>query len=38
MQVRRNIDAVVHQVRTEMANICLQMADKYGEPPLSEQG
>jgi hypothetical protein len=24
----------VHQVRTEMANVATQMADKRGEPPL----
>jgi hypothetical protein len=26
------------EVRTEIANTCLEMADKTGEPPLSEQG
>jgi hypothetical protein len=35
--VRRNIERVVFEVRTEMANVCLQMADKCGEPPLDEQ-
>ena len=34
MVVRRNIDAVVHQVRTELAQVCTQMADERGEPPL----
>ena len=34
MVVRRNIDAVVHQVRTELAQVCTKMADERGEPPL----
>ena len=38
MVVRRNIDAVVHQIRTELAKACTRMADAQGEPPLSEQG
>ena len=25
------------EVRAEMAKVCLEMADKCGEPPLSEQ-
>jgi hypothetical protein len=38
-EVRRNVDRVVlDEVRTEIANVCQQMADKYGEPPPSEQG
>ncbi len=37
MVVRRNIDAVVHQVRTELAQVCTRMADERGEPPLDEQ-
>ena len=37
LAIRRNIERVVFEVRTEMANVCLQMADKCGEPPLSEQ-
>jgi hypothetical protein len=37
LAVRRNIERVVFEVRTEMANVCLQMADKCGEPPLDEQ-
>ena len=37
MNVRRNIDAVVHQVRTELAQVCLRMADERGEPPLDQQ-
>jgi hypothetical protein len=38
LAVRRKIDAVVYEVRKEMANDALEMADKCGEPPLSEQG
>ena len=34
MVVRRNIDAVVHQVRTELAQVCTKLADDAGEPPL----
>ena len=37
MVVRRNIDAVVHQIRTELAQACTRMADERGEPPLDEQ-
>ena len=37
MIVRRNIDAVVYQVRTELAQVCTRMADERGEPPLDEQ-
>ena len=37
LAIRRSIERVVFEVRTEMANVCQQMADKYGEPPLSEQ-
>ena len=36
--MRRAIERVVFEVRTEIANIAQQKADKYGEPPLSEQG
>ena len=32
--VRRNIDAVVLQVRREMAAVCLAKADEWNEPPL----
>jgi len=35
--VRCTIDAVVHQVRLEIAERCIKMADERGEPPLSEQ-
>ncbi|MGA7025933.1 MAG: hypothetical protein WCB77_01190 [Pseudolabrys sp.] len=34
MVVRRSIDAVVLQVRSELAQVCEQMADRHGEPPL----
>jgi hypothetical protein len=37
MAVRRNIDAVVYQVRTELAEVCTRMADERGEPPLDQQ-
>jgi hypothetical protein len=36
--VRRNIDAVVMQIRREMSEACSKMADEWGEPPLSAQG
>ena len=36
--VQRKIDAVVYEVRKEMAKVAMEMADKNGEPPLSEQG
>ena len=32
--VRRTIDAVVLQVRPELAEVCTKMADEGGEPPL----
>ena len=38
LAVRRSIERVVFEVRTEIAKVCLEMADKCGEPPLSEQG
>ena len=37
MVVRRNIDTVVHQIRTELAQACTRMADERGEPPLDQQ-
>ena len=37
LATRRNIERVVFEVRTEMAKVCQEMADKHGEPPLSEQ-
>ena len=33
----RNIDAVVTQIRREMAAACLAKADEWGEPSLNEQ-
>ena len=38
MVVRRNIDAVVMQIRREIAEACSRAADEQGEPPLDEQG
>jgi hypothetical protein len=38
LAIRRSIERVVFEVRTEIANICQEMADKCGEPPISEQG
>jgi flagellar biosynthesis component FlhA len=35
--VRRNIDAVVDQVRREMTAACLAKADEWNEPPLDQQ-
>jgi hypothetical protein len=37
MVVRRNIDAVVMQVRREISEACSKAADECGEPPLDEQ-
>ena len=37
MVVRRNIDAVVMQIRREIAEACSRAADEQGEPPLDEQ-
>jgi hypothetical protein len=37
LATRRNIERVVFEVRTEMANVCQQMADKCSEPPLDQQ-
>ncbi|SEC70914.1 hypothetical protein [Bradyrhizobium erythrophlei] len=37
LAIRRSIERVVFEVRTEIANVCQQMADKCSEPPLSEQ-
>jgi hypothetical protein len=36
LATRRAIERVVFEVRTEIANICLEMADKNGEPPLDD--
>ena len=38
LTVRRKIDAVVYEVRKEMAKVALEMADKSGGPSVSEQG
>jgi hypothetical protein len=35
--VRRNIDAVVDQVRREIASACLAKADEWNEPPPDTQ-
>jgi hypothetical protein len=37
LAIRRNIERAVFEVRTEIANACLEMADKCGEPPLEQQ-
>jgi len=34
--VRRKAEAVLRELRSEIANACLEMADKCGEPPLDE--
>jgi hypothetical protein len=38
LATRRAIERVVFEVRTEISEACSKMADKCGEPPLSEQG
>lgn len=38
MVVRRNIDAVVMQIRREIAEAYSKAADEANEPPLDEQG
>ena len=35
--IRRSIERVVFEVRTEIARVGREMADKCGEPPLDEQ-
>jgi hypothetical protein len=37
LAIRRSIERVVYEVRSEIANVCQQMADKCSEPPLDEQ-
>jgi hypothetical protein len=37
LAIRRSIERVVFEVRTEIAKVCLEMADKCGEPPLNGQ-
>jgi len=34
--IRRSIEQVVFEVRTEIAKVCQEMADKCGEPPLDD--
>jgi hypothetical protein len=36
LAIRRSIERVVFEVRTDIAHAYQQMADKCGEPPLSE--
>jgi hypothetical protein len=38
LAVRRSIERVVFEVRTEIAEVCQQMAQKVGEAPLVSQG
>ncbi|MET3968061.1 hypothetical protein [Bradyrhizobium sp. S3.9.1] len=33
LATRRSIERVVSEVRTDLANVCQQIADKCGEPP-----
>jgi hypothetical protein len=35
--MRRKAEAVLRELRTEIADACQQMADKNGEPPLDQQ-
>ena len=37
LAARRSIERVVYEARTEIANVCQQMADRNGEPPLEQQ-
>jgi hypothetical protein len=37
LATRRAIERAVFEVRTEIAKVCLEMADKCGEPPLEQQ-
>jgi len=36
LAIRRSIERVVFEVRTEIANVCQQMADQRDEPPLDD--
>ncbi len=36
LAIRRSIERVVFEVRTEIANVCREMADKTGEPPVEQ--
>ena len=38
LATRRNIERAVFEIRTEIAKVCEEMADKAGEPPLDQQG
>ena len=35
--IRRRIERVVFEVRTEITDVCQEMADKGGKPPLDEK-
>jgi phage terminase Nu1 subunit (DNA packaging protein) len=37
LAIRRSIERVVFEVRTEIAKACTKLADEQGEPPLDEQ-
>ena len=37
LAIRRSIERVVFEVRTEIASVCQEMGDTHGEPPLDEQ-
>jgi hypothetical protein len=37
LAIQRRIERVVFEERTEIANVCQEMADKQGEPSLDEQ-
>jgi hypothetical protein len=37
LATRRAIERAVFEVRSEIAKVCLEMADKNGEPPLEQQ-
>jgi hypothetical protein len=37
LAMRRSIERVVFEVRTELAQACTRMADERGEPPLDQQ-
>ncbi len=36
LAIQRSIERVVFEVRTEIANVCQQMANKHGEPALDD--
>ena len=38
LATRCNIERAVFEIRTEIAKVCEEMADKAGEPPLDQQG